>query len=108
MEKRIKTTNEESVKNTKEKDFESAAQGLESLVDLLYEHKLEEAKRDLEICRKLQTACVKRASNAKWHNKWFYELVAKRAINKFLMCAGYVYFLEHDLKDQLATLKDNK
>lgn len=108
MEKKIKTTNFESVKSEETKTFESVAQGLENLVELFYEHKLEETRTELDICRKIQTKYCKKLAKAKWYNKWFYKLMLDRAIKNFLICAGGVYFLEHDFKDSLTTLKDKK
>lgn len=108
MEKKIKTSNFESVKSEEKKTFESVATGLENLVELFYEHTLEETRIELDIRRKIQTEYCKRLAKAKWYNKWFYNLMLNRAIEKFLICAGSVYFLEHDFKDSLTTSKDKK
>lgn len=106
MEKKIKTGNFESVKCDEVNTFGSVTQGLENLIELVYEHKLEVTRKELDFCREIQIKCCKRLEKAKWYNKWYYKLMLNRAIKNFLICAGGVYFLEHDFKDNLVTLKD--
>ncbi len=62
----------------------------------LYKQAVEKGRINLEEKRVIRDMWGKKYILSKWYNKWYYRIMFKRAVNKYMMCAGEQYYIEHE------------
>lgn len=72
----------------------------------LYKQAVERGRINLEEKRVIRDMWGKKYILSKWYNKWYYRIMFKRTVNKYMMCAGEQYYIEHELCDVFKPLEN--
>lgn len=72
----------------------------------LYKQAVEKGRINLEEKRVIRDMWGKKYILSKWYNRWYYRIMFKRAVNKYMMCAGEQYYIEHEFCDVFKPLEN--
>ena len=79
---------------------------LKRFISDLYKQAVEKGRINLEEKRVIRDMWGKKYILSKWYNKWYYRIMFKRAVNKYMMCAGEQYYIEHEFCDVFKPLEN--
>lgn len=79
---------------------------LKKFTSNLYKQAVEKGRINLEEKRVIRDMWGKKYILSKWYNKWYYRIMFKRAVNKYMMCAGEQYYIEHEFCDVFKPLEN--